>query len=276
MKSVFDYLDYREFLRDWCDAAKAGDSKFSMRNFARRAELGSISHLRMVMKGERGLTADSAEKFARAIDLNDDERLFFGDLVEFNQAGSEADRERLYKALFRHEGFRAAHEMTGEHFECLTKWYYVAIREMIALPDFKEDPEWIAANLRPAITPDQAREAIDTLVRCGFASRDDEGRLFLSQGHLATPDEVAALVAAGFHRSMIERAGEAVDEHEGHERSITSLTAALSKERFLEMKRRINEFRKELRAFMVDCEDADEVYQINFQLFSLTGVSDEA
>ena len=41
MKSIYEYTNYREFLRDWCTHAKAKGKGFSYRNFARRAGISS-------------------------------------------------------------------------------------------------------------------------------------------------------------------------------------------------------------------------------------------
>ena len=57
---VFDYLDYRAFLRDFYARAKATRRGFSFRAFSRKARLGSPNHLKRVMEGDRNLTPERA------------------------------------------------------------------------------------------------------------------------------------------------------------------------------------------------------------------------
>jgi uncharacterized protein (TIGR02147 family) len=61
---VFEYLDYRAFLRDIYLAKKAERRGFSFRAFSRRANLRSPNYLKLVMDGERNLSRAMAERFA--------------------------------------------------------------------------------------------------------------------------------------------------------------------------------------------------------------------
>ena len=47
--NVFECLDYREFLRDFCQEKKATEYGFSQRAFSRRAGLRSTNYLKPVM-----------------------------------------------------------------------------------------------------------------------------------------------------------------------------------------------------------------------------------
>jgi uncharacterized protein (TIGR02147 family) len=53
---VFQYLDYRAFLRDYYKEKKAASKTFSYVNFARKAKISSSGFLLHVIKGERNLT----------------------------------------------------------------------------------------------------------------------------------------------------------------------------------------------------------------------------
>lgn len=275
MKNIYEYINYREYLRDWCTARRKSAKAFSNRIFAKEAGLSSPSYLKMVMEGERGLTPTTIQQFATALKLKKSERRFFEDLVLFNQARTHTEKNHFYQRLSRHKKYRQAHHLTHDRFEYLGKWYYAAIREMVALPDFKEDPAWIAGSLKPSITEAQAEAAIEVLLRLGLISRDDEGGFVISEKSLATAEEVNSLAITNFHKTMIQRASEALHLCRGNDRNISSLTVAMSKEKFDQVKQRIHEFRKELRVLLQDCDDPEEVYQINFQLFGLTEVKNE-
>ena len=81
---VFAYSDYRAFLRDYYRARKAAGRGFSYRSFSRRAELRSPNYLKLVIDGERNLSADMAKRFASACGLQGDEERYFMDLVARN------------------------------------------------------------------------------------------------------------------------------------------------------------------------------------------------
>lgn len=276
MLSIYDYLDYRTFLRDWCEWQRGQSKTFSFRQFALNAGLSSPSYLKMVIDGQRGLTPNSIRKFVTALKLKRHEARFFEDLVYFTQAKSHEEKNYHYKKLTTSRRFLKVRHLENDQYEYFSKWYYAVIREMVCLPAFNEDPVWIAKKLKPNVTASEAKATIDLLLRLGLLKRDGAGKLVQTDKSVATADEVKSLALGNFHREMIHKAAEAVTNNRAKHRSISSLTVALSADKFKEVKDRINEFRKELRALLEECDSPQAIYQINFQLFHLTEVSDEA
>lgn len=276
MRAIYEYVDYREYLSDWCTHEREVSSSFSSRNFSRAAGLASPSYLKMVMDGKRNISADTIPGFARALGLSADESRFFENLVHFNQARTHQAKDLYYHRLLRNRKFRDANHLSQERYEYFSKWYYAAIREMVALPGFREDAAWIAKRLKPSITKAEALSALELLERLGLLARDAEGRLSQSDSSVTTPDEVNSLAVVNFHNEMIERAQDSLTHTKGKDRNISSLTVAISKKKFNQIKERIHEFRKEIRALIGDGDQPEDVYQLNFQLFSLTEVEDEA
>src|SRR5690349_5207588 len=69
---VYEYLDYRAFLRDHYAAKKAASRAFSYRSFSKRAGVSSPNYLKLVIEGKRNLSGKMAERFALACGLDDD------------------------------------------------------------------------------------------------------------------------------------------------------------------------------------------------------------
>lgn len=277
MARIFEYTDYRKFLHDWCEEQRERSKVFSYRNFARKGGISSSGFLKSVMDGSRNLTKEAIGKFVKAMDLDGEEATFFEDLVLFNQAETHAEKNHHYKRMMSCRRFLDAHKLEHDSFDYFSKWYYTAIREMIVLPDFVEDHEWIASRLNPSVSEKEVAHAIETLISLGLAERDESGKLRMSQQKLVTDDEISSVNITNFHRSMIRQAEESLSTFKAADRHVGSITVAMKREKFDEVKKRLNEFRKELWALLEDTEGAEEVYQINFQLFGLTkGERDEA
>jgi len=83
--NLFEYTDYRQFLRDWFVLVKKSDSRFSYRYIARLAGFKSPNFFKLVSEGQRNLTIESAVKLAKAVKLTQVETDFFLLLMEFNQ-----------------------------------------------------------------------------------------------------------------------------------------------------------------------------------------------
>jgi len=266
---VFAYFDYRAFLRDAYADLKERQPGFSFRWFARRAGMTSPNFLKLVMDGKRNLTAASSERFATALDLTGSETAFFRELVGFGQARTAAEKNRHFERIGSYRQHRAVCALERDQFEYLSHWWYPAIRELITCEGFVEDDEWIAGQLVPAITPAQARQAIELLLALGFVERDASGRLRQREPLLSTGPEVRSLAVGNFHRQMMERAAESIDLVDRELRDISGVTVALSAESFQLVKQRIVELRAELLALSAGEAHPTRVVQVNFQLFPL-------
>ncbi len=266
---VFGYLSYRTFLRDAYSDLKSRQRGFSYRWFSRKAGLSSPNFLKLVIDGQRNLSPRSATAFATALGLSGNESAFFRELVDFEQADNSADKNRAWERLSTYQGHRRVRAVERHEFEYLSRWWYPAIRELVACPGFREEPEWIARALRPAISPTQARSAIDLLLTLGFLERDADGVLRQREPLLSTGAEVRSLAVGNFHRQMMQRAAEAIEHIDRAERDITSLTVAVSREGFALFKEKLNGLRAELLELSTREANPDRVIQINFHAFPL-------
>jgi uncharacterized protein (TIGR02147 family) len=266
---IFAYFGYRAFLRDAYADLKQRQAGFSYRWFARRAGMTSPNFLKLVIDGKRNLSAASTERFATALELSSNETAFFRELVGFGQARSAAEKNRHFERIGAYRQHRAVCALERHQFEYLSHWWYPAIRELVACEGFVEDAEWIAGRLVPAITPAQARQALDLLHALGFVERDERGRLRQRTPMLSTGPEVRSLAVGNFHRQMMERAAASIDLVDRDLRDISGVTIALSPEAFQRVKQKIVELRAELLAVSAGDDRPTRVVQVNFQLFPL-------
>jgi uncharacterized protein (TIGR02147 family) len=270
MKSVFEYDNYREFLKDSYLEMKSRNKKFSFRYFARQAGFKACNVLKLVMDGKRNISPHSIEKFAKGLKLTKTETLFFKYLVLFNQSTNSEERGALAEELIKQKSFKKIYPMKESQFNFYRYWYFTPIREMIGLPDFKEDPEWIAKRLTPPITPEEAKRALDELTKLGLIARDATGSLRQTEMHLKTDDEVTSSSIATFHRQMLGLASESIDLVSRDKRDISAQTFTVSQATARKIKEKVQSFRKEIIDMVVhDAEDPDAVYQLNLQLFPL-------
>jgi uncharacterized protein (TIGR02147 family) len=268
--NIFEYLDYRRYLRDLYQQRKATCYGFSHRSFSRRVGLRSSNFLKLVMDGERNLTPEMAHRFAIGCGLGGREADYFCELVAFNQARTAAEQKRCHQRLFRFKQYREIHRLDEAQVAYHSTWYLPAIRELAARSDFRDDPKWIARVLRPRITPGEAKKAVDTLLDLGLLVREKTGSLRQSAPLVTTGAGPLGHHVVGYHRAMLERASEALDIVPREEREISSLTLCVSREVMLDLKERIRELRRELLQAAELQGEPDTVVQINFQLFPLS------
>lgn len=267
---MFDYLDYRVFLREHYAASKKLYDYYSFRYFSRKAGLSSTNFLKLVMDGKRNLGPSTVAKFAKALKLDDGEAMFFADLVAFSTAETVAERNAAFERVTANRRFRRAKRLEGPLFKYLTRWYYPVVRELAGREDFRDDPAWIAKQLLPSITVQQARAALKALRTLGLLVENEEGRLVRGETTLATSHEVRSLVIPAYHRQMIERAAAAVDDVPPEERDISAVTVCIKSTSLPQLKERLRRFREVMLDVGDDEEQPDRVYQLCMQFFPLS------
>lgn len=271
LPDVYSALSYRQFLRDWYEARKAADRRFSHRLFARRAGVSSPSLFNEVVAGKRNLTPVTLEGFIRALGLDDEEASFFRDLVQLDQGATPAERSDAWERIAASRRFRSARPIEGASFDYLSTWYLPAIRELALRGDFRFDPAWVARQLSPPISRMEAREALDTLVDLGMLVPADDGSVEVVDVSLATPHQVVGLAVHNYHRQMLERALDSITGHRSIERHLVGVTVAVPASLVPTLKEELDRFQERLLHLCDDhVDDAERVYQVHLALFPLS------
>jgi uncharacterized protein (TIGR02147 family) len=273
--TIFEYLDYRLYLRDVYLYEKARRPQFSYRYFSRQAGFSSPNFLKLVIDGQRNLGGDSVERFCKALKLPAEEARFFGDLVALKQASSNDEANRAFDRVSQSRRFQKTRKIDGAMFEYLSSWYCPAIRELAGRPDFKDEPAWIARRLVPRITTAEAKSALKLLFELGLLVRGEDGRVVRGEPSLTTGHEVHSIAVVNYHRQMLERAAGAIELVRREQRDISALTVCISASTVAELKERIHRFRDELLERCDTDPKPGAVYQVNIQLFPLTQPDEE-
>ena len=268
---VFDYLDYRTFLGEWMAWKKAALPTYSHRAFARRAGTSNPSLLGQIVSGKRNLTDKLVPGFAKAVGLDSEGRTYFRMLVELDRATNLDEQNEWMERLVARRRYKSARSLEDEGFRYLTHWYFPAIRELAARPDFRLDPAWVAKRLRPRISVAKAREALDSLLELGMISPTDDGGAEQTDQDIVTGHEVASLAVRNYHRGMAGLAVEALNEPGGPERHFGAITALAPPSLLPALKAEIAAFQERILNLCDEAEDTGEVaIQLNLQLFPLS------
>lgn len=266
---IFRYADGRQYLQDWWDWKKVVSPRTSFRSFALRAG-SSASLLKDVLEGRRRLTPESSLKFGKGMGIGDRERSYLASLATFAGARSVEARNAAFAELtrLRHQSF--VKYLDPRQYAAWTWWHHMAIRELVGLEQFQEDPAWIASTLEPAIKPKDAAKALQELQELGLLRRDDAGRLIASDPAISSEYEVPSPVVRHFNQQMIQLALTAPDRIPVEQREISGLTLGLSQECYDRIKERIRMFKQEMLGLVLeDRRPSTLVAQFNLQLFPL-------
>lgn len=266
---VLQYTNYRVFLRDYYDYKKQSSIAFSLRYFAEKAGLSSHAHLKLVIDGKRNITKNTVMKLITGLNLDAQRATYFESLVFFNQSKTDKEKQLYYAQLLKASPRSKLRRLEQVQFRIFREWYHSVILEMVSLKDFKTAPEWISRRLMKKVTPLQVMDSFKLLSELGLLVKTANG--YRKQDSLlTTEDEVKCLLVKNYHEEMIRQAKEALSSISAAERDISSITFGIRRKDFPALKNHLQLMRKELLDFSVESGEAEEVVQVNLQLFPLT------
>ncbi|MBK8804872.1 MAG: TIGR02147 family protein [Fibrobacteres bacterium] len=276
---LFDYTDYRAFLKDAFQALKEKDPKFSQRWILQRLGLRSSGWLADLLAGRRKLSRPQAGLVSQVLALTAREELYFQTLVDYDQAKSLAEKNRCYEKLL------TFHEIPKDlidpdRFEYFSHWWIPAVREYLLVEPFRGDAERLASRMCPTISPAQARSAVEVLERLGMVKRYASGELRPSVEHVKKQSQFSAPVHYyRYLKAQMELGMGAMESTPKEERDISAVTVTLSEEGFSKLREEL----KELRHRMIQLSEAENrkfwkgvdgdsrrVFQAVLQLFPVT------
>lgn len=267
--NIYDYTDYRFLLKSYYSFQKKQLRSFSYRYFAAKAGV-SASVLKDIIEGRRRLSTAVMKKYAVAMNLTARETEYFSAVVQFVNSKSNSEKNSCFDRMLRLRGNSAIKFIDEGQYDFFRCWYHSAIREMVTLPDFRVDYDWIARRCIPRITASQAKKSIDVMLQLGILRWSEQGKLEVADAVISSEYEMKSFVLRNFHAEMIGLAGEALERFEPGEREISSLTLGLSEKCYERIKERIRLFKQELINMVIeDTSDSETVCQCNFQLFPL-------
>ena len=275
MIDIFHYTNYRLFLKASYEHLKKTRKAFSYRYFSQKCGYKSPNFLKMVIDNQRNLSEESTEKFIDFFKLKKKEADYFRLLVQFNQAKTNQIKTELAQKILKQSTFKRMHPLSQDHFEYYSKWYYVAIREILATKKIKLDAATIADLLTPAVSIKEVESALEALLRLGLIEKK-QNRFVQSQELITTGDEVASAAIASYHKNMMSLAGDSIDTIDRSLRDISAVTVSLSPDNISELKTLIQKFRKEVMELSEQDQNKQTVYQVGIQMFPLSKVELES
>jgi uncharacterized protein (TIGR02147 family) len=271
MKSIFEYMNYREFLRDYYAEKKRKHSFYSYRFFSQKAGFSSPNVLKLAIEGQRNLSKDSVFRFCSAMGLNKKEAAYFENLVFFNQSATLDEKNTYLALLIRLRAKPGARKIEKEEYAYYSEWYHPVIRELVTAVDFKNDFKKLGRLVIPAISAAEAGKSVKLLLELGFVTTDGNGTYRKTSASLSTGAVVRSVAVANYHKAMMARASEAIERFGSADRDIESLTLGVSDETYRLMMKKAQEFLVQELLPMAEADSGTgRVIQVNFQMFPLS------
>lgn len=173
MKQIFEYTDYREWLRDAFDDFKQRKTVISWRYMAMKMGADPGNLLR-VSQGKIHLSTALIEPAAQFFELDEKETAYWTEMVFFGRAKTDNEALQHYERMQALKGV-SLKLLQKKELEFYRHWYYNAIRSIIGICKFKDDYQGLAECCTPQITEDEAKAAVQLLYELNMISTDRDG-----------------------------------------------------------------------------------------------------
>jgi uncharacterized protein (TIGR02147 family) len=269
MINIFDYLEYREYLRDYYQEQKRTKPFFSYRFIGNRVGMDSSFVIKVLQSGLH-ISPKRIESFIKLLNLNAQEAEYFEALVHFCRAKTQRQRAVYFDKLFAISVVKA-YSLEAHHYEFFRKWYYSAVWAIINCSPFYGDFAELAGQCLPPITVRDAKRAIRLLERLGLIKKEKDGAFRTTDANLTTGQKWRSPAIEGFQREMLRLASESVERFAKEERDLSTVTLCVDEKIMPEIREHIRQFRSSLVKLVNSHAGSTKVYQLNVQLFPLSG-----
>lgn len=267
MEPIFEYTDYREWLRDAFDDFKKRKSVISWRYMAMKLGADPGNLLR-VSQGKIHLTLSLVQPMAEFFELSEKETAYWTELVYFGRAKTDAEALNHYEKMQMLKGIPLK-RLAKKELEFYRHWYCNAIRSIIGICKFKDDYEGLAESCTPAISVEEAKSAVKLLYDLNMISRDRDGFWKVNDTFVSTGGNWRSEAVRTFQKETVRLAGESLERHAPPLRDISTVTMTFNMDDIALIREKIKEFRSELLRMSQEGSGDDTVFQLNVQLFPI-------
>jgi|SRR5690606_23201769 len=263
---LFQFLEYRKFLADYVEWRLQCNPRFSKRAFSLKY-FGSSGILYAVVQGQRDFGPRMRVRCAAALSLDEKEDGYFDLLVQHNQAKTDLERNFLFEKLSRFRNSKPWVVRENQH-KYYAKWYYAVVFSYIGLDRKKSTPREIAAEIHPALSEDQVREAIGILMELELVRKSELGYA-LTRNHVVSGG-FQGHVALEYNRQIQGLISDIAGTDITQFREFSTQVTSISNESLQAIRKKFSAFQEEVQEIVSKDKDTDKVCTMVFQIIPNT------
>ena len=267
MKPVFEFLDYRDLLKEAYEERKADFPLFSYRMMAEHLGMDG-SYLFRILQKDLHLPARCQPRAVEYLGLTGRAADYFLMLVAYSrERGVRAKGEILEKAFALRDVERG--HLQEKELAFFRDWWVVAVRCLLEVVGGRANPREIAARLSPSVPESEVQGALELLLELGLVKKASSERLMLSQPHLTAGGEDKARAVRAFQKQILSLAGESLDRFPREQRDVSTLSLAVDAAAFADIREMLRECRRQIQKRVEDAPKPDRVMQLSMAFFPL-------
>lgn len=268
MRPVFDYLDYRDILKEAYEERKVASPLFSYRMLADIIGIDS-SNLFRILQRDAHIPLRCQSRTVEFLGLTNRAAEYFLLLIAYaRERNAKARKDILEKAISLRDVSRR--QLQDQDLAYYRDWWVVAVRSLLEVVDGRVQPAEIASRLTPPVPEADVSRALALLLELGLVKKASSGRLLLTEAHLTSGGSEKRIEAVrSFQRQILSLASESLERFPREQRDISTITFAVDEEAFTEIRGMLLESRRQIQKRIEESKKPDRVLQLAMALFPL-------
>ncbi len=274
------FLDFRKYLQSYYEYRRLQTSKslrpFSYATFSAAAGIKSPNYLKMIIDGDRNLSMDTVDKFAKALHLTKDQTEEFRWMVLFLQSDEPAQRNLYLKELMSHrvKAKIKSGEIKGDVWERIPSWVSWILYTLTDQENVSFDMDTLRDIFRNQVSQDDIKLALNKLLERGDLVKDEStGAIKKTGSMMSQAEDIPVELVRKLQAELMTLGLESLYRDSATEREFGTATLCLTREEFEEVRFQLRKLRKDVQkniAVNRASKPGERVYQLNLQLFPVT------
>jgi uncharacterized protein (TIGR02147 family) len=271
MTPIWEYTDYRTWLKDWHEYVKIENPFLSYRYITARTGIDP-GILSKVLGREKHFSETQLDKMITLLKLSSREEAYFRQMFLYGRSKRDEDIRIHFAKLLQMREIDI-NEVGAHQLVYYSKWYYPVLRNLVGLLKPTVDPESMGAALKPPITGEQVREGLKTLERIGLVRKAADGGWEPCGSFITTGPKWKSAAILEHQKHLADLGREAPDRFKPEDRDFSTLTLAIPREEFDTLRDMVQEFRQAVLKWTSSQDLCDHIVQMNLQLFPMAQIS---
>jgi len=269
MLSVFDYLDYRDYLRDWFEERKKQSPWYSYKVFGEGVSLDQSQVYRITQK-QLHISAAARDRFVKYLGLSGASEQYFLTMIDFSRTRREAESRRLFVQLQAMRG-TGCHTLVESQYGLYEAWFLPVVRALLGVFELTDDYASLAARLNPPISVEEARKAVATLAKLKLVARDKDGVWRLQAKSLSTGSQYQSQQVRRYQAQTFKLLEESLERHPRQQRDINVANLAVDASAFKDCIEILASARRQIRDRIERIEQPDRIMRLATCFFPVAG-----
>ncbi len=267
---IYEYIDFREFLKDLFEYNKSKDSSFTKSYICKMVGLPNTRSFFNDILGGKPLSQDKTTSICNVFFLKKAESSYFRLLVNYNQSSDAQEKEFYFSQLLSYKKIHqdTIHEGMYEYYK---EWYYSIVRALFNVIDFNGNYKKLAEKIHIPLSIRQLKDAVQVLNGLNLIKKDPKGHYRPSSRFITTGSKIENEIIKQYQMKAFDVLKDLAIRNECVNKRILTKVVGVSFNGYERIIEKLELFNKEIDSIISeDIEKEERLYQCCVSIIEVT------